>query len=889
MAARNPEWLDDEDGELFGPYVVFERIGIGGMATVHRAVERGIEGFERVVALKRLLPHLAEDGDFVRSFVREAKLASQLQHINICQIYELGRVGPVYFISMEHIDGHDVRQLLRQARRRAGPPPVHVAIAILLDLCDALDYAHSCTDENGEPLGLVHRDVSPSNVLIASSGHVKVIDFGIAKATSQKQRTATGRVKGKLAYMAPEAIRGAGLDARSDIFSTGVIAHELLTARPLFACKNDYDTLTRVQKVEVDPPSAENSDVPPELDAIVLKALAKDADKRWTSAAELRDALDQVRQQHHLNATNREVKSWISWAFSEDATTELGRPGSRSHRSAPKIVVPPTPSRPKTPAPEAPEEEEAVAADDSMIEEEIADIAWGKDDENVPVLLDEVPDLSGQVPRSRPLTSPPMAAAAPDDDDDDDDDYTAVEQPAVAPAIDGPAIEPLAAAPVEPQVAFQPVGPGPSAPTDSTGLAMMEIESPTVDPVPVAAPQPESPAVPRTWPHGTQPPPALPIDVPETPPQVHTRTRPARASTAFGSTIIERPPRTAPRIVAGAAIAAAAIVLGALLITGGDEASPTPATQPAPALATVKFLVEPADAVLSIDGVVAHRGGFPHTLKLGAGTHRIELRHDGYKSWVSPLAMNAEDIEVVHHELEPVTAAAEAKLNVSSTPAGLRVELDGHRLRRRTPVTLDLAPGDHALAVIDRNGRRWKNRFTADENTQYAFHPIFADEVREKAPRTAVAHAEPSHREAHHTARHEHPAHRERSIAAMSALAPLPVSVSAPPRVPDKQASESPAAPHGPVVVPPSAVHKLRGEIPRVYGASEMPAHRRIGAKLCIDPRGHVTSVHILSKVMYRVERDLKLGLHRWRYKPYRVDGERVPACFAINFSVSPR
>src|SRR6476620_5691273 len=213
--------------EQFGPYLVYERLGVGGMATVHRALERGAEGFKRTVALKRLLPHLAEDASFIKSFVREAKLASLLSHVNIVQIYELGRVGTEYFISMEYIDGRDVRRILRHARKVTGAPPIHITVGLMLQLCDALDCAHNRGDEEGQPLQLVHRDVSPSNVLVTSAGHVKVIDFGIAKAQSSQLRTQTGRVKGKLAYMAPEAIAGRDLDARSDLFAAGVIAHEL--------------------------------------------------------------------------------------------------------------------------------------------------------------------------------------------------------------------------------------------------------------------------------------------------------------------------------------------------------------------------------------------------------------------------------------------------------------------------------------------------------------------------------------------------------------------------------------------------------------------------------------------------------------------------------------
>src|SRR5882757_3977799 len=310
---------DAVDAEQFGPYLVYERLGVGGMATVHRALERGFEGFERIVALKRLLPHLAEDASFIKSFVREAKLASYLNHVNIVKIFELGRVGTEYFISMEYIDGRDIRRILRHARKVSGPPPIHVTVGLLLQLCDALDYAHHQVDHDGAPLGIVHRDVSPSNVLVTSAGHVKVIDFGIAKAQSAQLRTQTGRVKGKLAYMAPEALAGKDLDARSDLFAVGVIAHELLTARPLFATKNEYQTLMKVQRAEVVPPSTFNHACPAELDAIVLRTLARDPDDRFLRAGDLRDELNAMRRQYNLATAERDIASWLDWAFGLEA------------------------------------------------------------------------------------------------------------------------------------------------------------------------------------------------------------------------------------------------------------------------------------------------------------------------------------------------------------------------------------------------------------------------------------------------------------------------------------------------------------------------------------------------------------------------------------------
>ncbi len=382
--------------EQFGPYLVYERLGVGGMATVHRALERGIEGFERIVALKRLLPHLAEDASFIKSFVREAKLASLLNHVNIVQIFELGRVGTEYFISMEYIDGRDIRRILRHARKVTGPPPIHVTVGLLLQLCEALDYAHSKVDEDGLPLKLVHRDISPSNLLVTLAGHLKIIDFGIAKAQSSQLRTQTGRVKGKLAYMAPEAISGRELDSRSDLFAAGVIAHELLTARPLFASKNEYQTLLKVQRGDIMPPSTFNQACPPELDAIVLKALARDPDDRFSEAGELRDLLLEMRKQYNLQTGHRDLSQWLDWAFSLEPPTgsfasqnTFDQTGSNGFdvAAAARQLKP----RPRS---ERKEEEEAV------------EIAWGGGEAEgnaAPIVLDDVPDVSdkhlGAAPR----------------------------------------------------------------------------------------------------------------------------------------------------------------------------------------------------------------------------------------------------------------------------------------------------------------------------------------------------------------------------------------------------------------------------------------------------------------------------------------------------------
>ena len=382
---------------MYGPFEVLERLGVGGMATVHRAIERGQDGRERVVALKRLLPHLAEDAGFVRSFVREARLASLLLHPNIVEIYELGRVGASYFISMEYIPGRDLRAVMRHARRTCGPPPVGVALAIFGALLDALAYAHSRRGADGMPLGLVHRDISPSNLIISHTGEVKVIDFGIAKATLGFLMTHSGRIKGKLPYMAPEALTGQMLDGRSDVFSASVVAHEMLTASPLFAARDDFQIIDRLQNMQPARPSSMNPACPPELDDILLRGLAKDPGARWRSAAEMRAALTRVAVGGNQLATRAELCEWIEQAF------ELPVP------EAPARNTPATTPARRPPPPTG----ERARLDP---EEALVEMVWGGGVPRPPttVVLDDVPDVSARslpfdpISHDDPLTGDPF-------------------------------------------------------------------------------------------------------------------------------------------------------------------------------------------------------------------------------------------------------------------------------------------------------------------------------------------------------------------------------------------------------------------------------------------------------------------------------------------------
>jgi serine/threonine protein kinase len=279
----------------FGKYSLFERIGRGGMAEVFKGRIQGPAGFERVFVVKRILPHLSDDATFIRMFVEEAKLSARLNHPNIVHIFELGAVEGEYFISMEYIRGHDLSETMRAIWKQLGPPRPELVAYIGREACRGLAYAHGLTDETGKPLGMIHRDVSPSNVMLSYEGAVKLLDFGIAKALGDtSEATKSGTMKGKYAYMAPEQTEGDNVDHRSDIFACGIVLHEVLTGRRLFKGTNDVQTIERVRACQVPPPSAQNPAVPPALDAIVLKALARNPAQRWQSAADMADALDDV-------------------------------------------------------------------------------------------------------------------------------------------------------------------------------------------------------------------------------------------------------------------------------------------------------------------------------------------------------------------------------------------------------------------------------------------------------------------------------------------------------------------------------------------------------------------------------------------------------------------
>ena len=285
----------------FGKYLLLEQMAVGGMAEVwlaKRVTEEGVSTgltdspHGELLALKRVLPRLAEDAAFIRMFIDEARIAGQLHHPGIVPMHELGRIGDSYYIAMEYVWGRDVFQLMRRLKKLGRQAPFPLVAYIGSKLCEALHYAHTRQDKQGRALDLVHRDVSPQNVLIGFDGHVRLIDFGIAKAASRSTQTQAGSIKGKVGYMSPEATRGQSVDARSDVFGVGTLLYELLTLSPLFARENVVDAMQRVRDARVPPLSATCPECPPELASVILRALALKADDRFQSAEAMQHALE---------------------------------------------------------------------------------------------------------------------------------------------------------------------------------------------------------------------------------------------------------------------------------------------------------------------------------------------------------------------------------------------------------------------------------------------------------------------------------------------------------------------------------------------------------------------------------------------------------------------
>ena len=308
----------------FGEYYLLERIAVGGMAEIFKAKTYGVGGFEKQIAIKRILPHHAQNQEFISMLIDEAKIAVALNHVNIVQVFDLGKIENDYFIAMEYVEGRDLRSVLRRSKEMDIPLPVENAVYIILEICKGLDYAHRKTDKSGKALDVIHRDISPQNILISFEGEVKIVDFGIAKAANKVTETDSGILKGKFSYMSPEQASGKKLDRRTDIFSTGLILFELLTGNKFFKGKSHIEILDKIKNTYIEPPFLP-SDIPSELEFILASALVHQRENRYAYASDFQVELSRFLYSSSLDFTARNLSQFMRKLFTNEMEEERNR------------------------------------------------------------------------------------------------------------------------------------------------------------------------------------------------------------------------------------------------------------------------------------------------------------------------------------------------------------------------------------------------------------------------------------------------------------------------------------------------------------------------------------------------------------------------------------
>jgi serine/threonine-protein kinase len=311
--------------QQYGKYVLLDRLAIGGMAEIFLARQTGLEGFEKPVVLKRIRPHLSDKKSFVKMFLNEAKLAAQLNHHNVVQILDLGKVGDSYFIAMEYLFGRDMRRVVPKAELQGISFPIVYACKIASQVLEGLFYAHQKTDARGMPLGIVHRDVTPENIFVTFDGGVKILDFGIAKAANIVEQTRAGEIKGKLSYMSPEQCAGRSLDHRSDLFSIGVVLYEWVTGFKLFTGESDVAVLKSITDGKIYRPSYFKADVPEAVEQILMRALEKNPDDRYQSAWEMQFELDRFLANNEFTPSNNHLATFVKQLFADETEAESKR------------------------------------------------------------------------------------------------------------------------------------------------------------------------------------------------------------------------------------------------------------------------------------------------------------------------------------------------------------------------------------------------------------------------------------------------------------------------------------------------------------------------------------------------------------------------------------
>ncbi len=334
--------MGEDFPQEFGQYTLHELIGRGGMAEIYRATMPGIGGFEKTVAIKKILPHLAEDDEFTSMLIDEARIIESLDHSNIAQVFDLGKREGTYYIAMEYIHGVDLAEMIDELKDRGEVMPIPHVIHITSSVCAGLDFAHSKTDEEGNPLNVIHRDISPHNIRLSFAGEVKIIDFGVAKAADREAHTKMGVIKGKLLYMAPEQAKAEDLDGRADLFAAGLCAYKMLTGELPFEGENEFQVYNNILQKEIVPPKKLRPEVPDKLDRIVMKLLERDRDERYQEGYAAKQDLDQLLHEVAPGYTVNRLSRFVEENFSH-LVQEEAEPQAQTVTSNPSDIAPSTP------------------------------------------------------------------------------------------------------------------------------------------------------------------------------------------------------------------------------------------------------------------------------------------------------------------------------------------------------------------------------------------------------------------------------------------------------------------------------------------------------------------------------------------------------------------
>lgn len=639
----------------FGKYLLLQRVSVGGMAEIFKAIPAGATRIDEIVAIKRILPNIAEDSEFIGMFIDEARIAGQLTHPNICRIYELGRVRGDHYIAMQFLWGRDLLKVMNRLKKFSAVLPVPMAAFVAAKACAALHYAHTKCDAAGRPLGIIHRDVSPQNIIVGYSGQVKLIDFGVARAASQSQKTQAGILKGKFGYMSPEMIRSLPVDHRSDVFAMGICLHEALTGSRLFYGETDFATLEQVRDARVVAPSAKVAGIPPALDAIVLKALARDVEDRYASAADLERALMDFLDALYPGYGETDVGVTMREAFAQEVLREkqrldifsgmLSQGGLVRGASVPQLPSEPPPSG------------ERVARSDTS--------ATPTD----PLLDTQHDNVAGE-----------MQKHPSSDTDDVHDEQTQI-------FFSAEELSELRQIESEPRVSFEPVAPTQFAQVRQPAPSdiIMRNGNPVYQGQPVARSIPPSQRPARPSGMYERPPSAGASAAPASRQQKDERRIPTIAFKAAADTTLDM--HEEAKNSASKRIIQRALAVGLALILIGAGFGLSRMAQSRTASLTIESLDDP-DALVRIDGVL--RGNPPLSVDgLAPGVHEVSIDARGY-----------EPVRISVH-VEPGESRTVKPLLQPSDPRGARVQPTVESSAVTVPDSANLAPTTTALPNVE--------------------------------------------------------------------------------------------------------------------------------------------------------------------------------------------